>query len=309
MKGNKHKRHGRRRAGAFCLAAALLCATLSACGGRHNAVTLDRMVGAGSTENLLTLHESFRIRETSYTERPSRLVYIDRELGYTESGTEQLLCLDGVPDYRAEGGVFYAYVYAGTEKTPAPNYAGAFYNPAFSQNETITGCRRAGDRLFVSTELPAEDAAKIFAADGYAAREGDCLTCIYTLEAKTLCPLEAFVSARSTDGTIVAYYKATVAYDVPRSANLEKLYEHAGQTADLRTITFVTAPDTEQEQAFRRQVPKGDSAIAIVPDGATLWLDRACTVEYTGEPDRVDDEEDGDAAPRQDDLTVYVQLP
>ena len=295
------------RIGALCLAAVLLCMSLSACGGSD--VTIERMIEAGSTEQLLQLHESFRIKETSYTERPSRVVYIDRELGYVDSDDVQTLCYDGVPDYRYYSDVYSGYLYVGTEETAAPRYASEVYDAVYSPDEVITGTRRTREKLFVSTELSAEKSADLFARDGYPAREGDRLICTYALEPKTLSPLGAYVNVKSVDDTVTAYYKATITYDVERPADLISLYEHSRHLDDMRTVSVVLAPDTEQEQTFSRLLPKGDSFVAVVPDGAELWLDRACTKAYTGEPDWVDDEEDEDAEPRQDDLTVFVSLP
>lgn len=306
MKFRSPTRRGR-RAGALCLAAALLCASLSACGGSD--VTIARMAEAGGTAQLLQLHESFRIKETSYTERPSRVVYIDRELGFVDSDGTQTLCYDGAPDYQYYSDVYSGYLYAGTEKTAAPRYASELYDAVYCPDEVITGLRRTGEKLFVSTELPAERSAALFARDGYPAREGDRLTCTYALEPKTLSPLAAYVNVTSTDGTITAYYRAAVTYDVARPANLESLLEHTAQTDDMRTVCLVLAPDTGQEQSVSRLLPKGDGFVAVVPDGAALWLDRACTKPFTGEPDWVDDEEDEDAEPRQDDLTIFVSLP
>jgi hypothetical protein len=92
---------------------------------------------------------------------------------------------------------------------------------------------------------------------------------------------------------------ATFIFDAEIPENMKKYVEYDRQTEDLRTITVVTNPGTENEKIESVQSPKGMSS-GLSPDEDyydrtfTMYADEACT-EVFGSPDV------------NADVTVYVK--
>ena len=45
------------------------------------------------------------------------------------------------------------------------------------------------------------------------------------------------------------------------------MYEHSTAIENLRQVTLTTDPDTENEETFSVQVPKGDGVVIYLPEG------------------------------------------
>lgn len=58
------------------------------------------------------------------------------------------------------------------------------------------------------------------------------------------------------------------------------MLERAKPTADIRTLTVILDPNTENEKVFTKAVRKGDAFSFICPDSYELYSDEECTVPY-----------------------------
>ena len=90
-----------------------------------------------------------------------------------------------------------------------------------------------------------------------------------------------------TVGSTRPYVTATIEYDVERPELAQTMYEHSTAIENLRQVTLTTDPDTENEETFSVQVPKGDGVVIYLPEGYDgIFTDRACTKEEESPIDR-----------------------
>jgi hypothetical protein len=121
---------------------------------------------------------------------------------------------------------------------------------------------------------------------------------IYTLDAKT----REIVSVKTVytfeDGTVEEGI-STITRDVDMPEGMKEFLEYDKETENMRTVTIVSNPGTENEKTESIQLPRG-LQVSVSPDWEveelmTLYADKACTQIF---------EEEWDV---NTDLTVYVK--
>ena len=109
----------------------------------------------------------------------------------------------------------------------------------------------------------------------------------YVLDAETFTLLSLDETLVAPDGSTRPYVTATIEYDVERPELAQTMYEHSTAIENLRQVTLTTDPDTENEETFSVQVPKGDGVVIYLPEGYDgIFTDRACTKEEESPIDR-----------------------
>ena len=96
-----------------------------------------------------------------------------------------------------------------------------------------------------------------------------------------------YVSSDASPEDTEKQVTATIEYDVERPELAQTMYEHSTAIENLRQVTLTTDPDTENEETFSVQVPKGDGVVIYLPEGYDgIFTDRACTKEEESPIDR-----------------------
>ena len=273
---------------------ALLTPALTGCG--KTTVTIEEMINAGKTENLLSQYTSFQI-ENAFEGTDPVSDYFDKDLIYTEYPEQSYLYIDGECQYMNQAGTLARLFYIDQEPERFYEEENMFYDNE-GITEVVKTCEKKDGKLYVSTELSPEDSQKVAESGDFTYNDGEILKSDYVLDAKTLAILSQEQMTEAPDGTQHTFSTVTVTYDVPRPDSAAMMYEHATDPLeDPRTMTVIMDPDTASEQTFTVQVPKGDSVSLVPPEEYhnKLFLDRACTEEVTGTNDR------------NEDITVYLK--
>ena len=170
-----------------------------------------------------------------------------------------------------------------------------------------------GEKTIISLEMANHDDASIIEKDGaiivtciadmneIAAMGEEFVSCeeIYTLDAKTREMTSVRAVCTYEDGTVVELI-ATITRDVEMPEGLNPFLAYEQETENLRTITIVSNPGTENEKADSIKIPKG-MHVACVPDTRitdkffAMYSDAACTqlIEENGDPNS--------------DVTIYIK--
>lgn len=159
-------------------------------------------------------------------------------------------------------------------------------------NDTIMSVTEIDGNILV-TSFPDQEEIDEAKAQGWNIVDGE----EYVLDAKTLDVIS--VKGGSVNDSGEKYEGAiSVTYNVEIPEGMKKLVEYAQQTENMRTVTFVSNPGTDNEKTESIQVPKG-LQVDFFADSEdldfTLYADAACTQEIELNLD-VDS-----------DLTVYVK--
>ncbi|MBQ6808301.1 MAG: hypothetical protein IJP07_03960 [Firmicutes bacterium] len=269
----------------FALLAFLLCCT--ACGEAENefGISMQDIVDANHTEKLLEHYGSFKIIVSDGVE-PFEY-YVDRQLVY-----------EGFPDYQAittedsyyytEQGGYYRTLYAGVEMDHAW-YAQLPLDEESCLAEEILELQQEGDVIYLKTKLPQERFEDFFSA---AEREKlESLAVEYELDAETNCIRTFTQIAMFTDGEM-ARQIVTVDQGAYRPDIAENLYMRLSQTDEIRTVTVVLDPLTEEERSYSVTVPKGgDEVIPYCSQeySGGMYLDPECSIPFAGEVDYEND--------------------
>lgn len=276
----------------LCLSLMLagLLAGLAACGGGHG-IDMQQVYDANRPAALLADHESVCVRFTADGEDVG-VNYVSKEVAYDEAYGWAIFLTDEVV-YHCEDGTYYRVL---------PVYKDglmdiAEYHKAYESHllldpttarETVESVTEQDGYLTVTTRLPAQYLEEL----GQGLEES---WCEYRMEADTYALLRCENGCRLEDGTSITVTSETV-YDeaLPDQAQAFLTLEEGAQ---LRTVTLVTNPGTQQEKTQSVQVAKGlpvrlDSG---VEGGMELYADAACTQLYTASGDH------------DSDITVYLK--
>ena len=165
---------------------------------------------------------------------------------------------------------------------------------------------------FISSDMLNDKKASITEKDGFilvsvsadedelAIMGDDVASCVetYTIDAVTREMVAVQTVYTYKNGT-VEEGTVTITRDVAAPEGIKPFVAYAEQTDDLRTITFVSNPGTEQEKTETVNAPKG-LQISVAPDWEieqtmTMYVDAACTQVFEADSDT------------NADLTLYVK--
>ena len=169
-----------------------------------------------------------------------------------------------------------------------------------------------GTSSFISPEMVDDKSASIIEKDGFiivsvpanaealALMGDDVLSCVetYTLDAKTREMTTVTTVYTYQDGTVEEGV-ITIKRDVEALEGVKPFLAYEQETENLRTVTIVSNPGTDNEKTESIQVAKGlqvaFSADYFVEESFALYADAACTQTFEGERDV------------NTDLTIYVK--
>ena len=170
---------------------------------------------------------------------------------------------------------------------------------------------KAGDGSFITSEM-LDDTATITEKDGsiivtviadldeILILDDNIVSCVetYTLDAKTREMTSVKTVYTYEDGTVEEGI-VTITRDVEAPEGMNPFLAYEQETENMRTVTIVSNPGTENEKTESIQVPKG-LQVSFSPDleteeNLTLYADAACTQTFEKELDV------------NADLTVYVK--
>lgn len=274
----------------------LLCMilTLAACGKVE--ITMQEIYDASKTEALLKNHESVSIREEMdgelLSERYLTKEYIyehfpDEEFDYAEFMIDDALYCYADSDY-----LHYLSVTPDGLSDFKGLYANHYASAVLSEDiatDTIEAVSKKDGRITVNSVL-AQDAMAVF---GVSSGKFE-----YVLDANSREIISLTSDYAFSDGTAFGTV-AKVSYDKEAPEMVETFLEYANQTENLRNITVVSNPGTEQEVSQSIQSPKGliiglryneDSAYEF-----EVYTNAACTDAY-------DPYADTDS-----DMTIYIK--
>lgn len=165
---------------------------------------------------------------------------------------------------------------------------------------------------FISSEVTNDDTASIVEKDGsilvtcnadldeIVIMDEDIVSCVetYTLDAKTREMTAVKTVYTYKDGTVEEGI-VTITRDVEAPEGAKPFLAYEQETENLRTVTFVSNPGTENEKTESIKVPKGlfvdFSSDWNVEKTFTMYADAACTQAIEGDPDV------------NSDVTVYIK--
>ena len=286
----------------------MLCMVLSftACADKESKtpeITLQDIYDATNIPALLEKHDSVYVLYTEngevyqeeYYSKEYCYTFFDGELYGMESDMASLItnhsyhyCYDNTytqgilltPDGMVDVGSIFA---ESSEKT------------IFSENllnDTITSITEKDGNIIVTSVSDPEEIEAI-KAEGVTVGEEECVLDANTRELISVKSVFFNESGEEHEGAI--YFT----YDVEIPEGMEKLTEYAQQTENMRTITIISNPGTENEKTESIQAPKGlpvgFSNDWNVEKTFTLYADAACTQAIEEDPDV------------NSDVTVYIK--
>ena len=259
------------------------CLALSACGKKS--ITIAEIDAACRTDSLLKTYASFQTSVVYAEDNAVVTQYVDKDMIYALYPDWAGLYLDSTLRYIAFGDTLAGALVVQQE----PIIHEARDNIVFSiaDTETIKSCEEKDGKLYVTTELSAEQSVELVAKDGYTCGAGEHLRVEYVLDAKTSTVLSNKTFLVAEDGAKRDYCTFTVEYNAAKPEQAQAMYELATATENLRTLTIITDPDTASEQSFSIRLPKGDAVQPYPAEGyQTMFTDRACTEPLTTAVDR-----------------------
>ena len=157
-------------------------------------------------------------------------------------------------------------------------------------NDTITFVTEKDGHIIVTSTPDQEEIDSIEGLDSYEEE--------LVLDAKTREPISVKSTFHYEDDVIEGI--VTFTYDAEIPEGMKTFMEYDQQTEDLRTITVVSNPGTENEQTQSVQVPKGlsgglTSTAAYADRTFAIYTDAVCTQLFEEAPDV------------NSDVTVYIK--
>lgn len=248
-------------------------------------VTLEEIDTATQTEQLLKNHSSFQITSVYVDDDFTYSQYVDKDLLLVSYPDSTELYLDGQLNYLSEEDSLSGILYILQDPVAYPATDNVIFSS--SADETITSCEEKDGKIYVSSDASPEDTEKQVTGEGFPYNEGEYFITDYVLDAETFTLLSLDETLVAPDGSTRPYITATIEYDVERPELAQTMYEHSTAIENLRQVTLTTDPDTENEETFSVQVPKGDGVVIYLPEGYDgIFTDRACTKEEESPVDR-----------------------
>lgn len=173
--------------------------------------------------------------------------------------------------------------------------------PLIFTSDFIASNVATGDNAVITEKDGFIAATRTFDADEIATMGDDIASCVetYTLDAKTRQMVSVKTVYTYKDGTVEEGI-ATIARDVEAPDGAKPFIAYEQETENLRTITIVSNPGTENEKTESLQVAKG-VLVGCAPDTFTtdklftVYADAACTQLHPDQPDT------------QNDVTLYIK--
>lgn len=275
-----------------CIGAVFMCLAFTGCG--KTSITMEEMVNAGKTDSLLAHYTSFQTQVVFEENNGVVEEYVDSDITYRQEQGYAELYVGGELRYASFDGTLAAVLPIDQEPRRYYLEENSFYAYP-SLNEIIKTCRKENGRWYVTTELSAEDMQIWAANNNYTCNEGEKMSISYELDEKTLAPITQKELLVAADGTQNSLLTVTVTYNTEKPDLAKTMLEHLSSTENLRSVTVVVNPDTEEEQTFTMKIPKGDSISIDSPEEYEgFYTDRACT-QTLGTSDR------------NEDITVYLK--
>ena len=246
-------------------------------------ITMREILDANRTEVLTASRGSF-LMETAYepeidTTGQLSVIYADGATVYLETDSSHEL-------YTDQGSYLYMDGYFGAVLSAEPVTPDDFSSIMLDEDTTIleeiTGVDDNGDTLTVHTILSPEAIENYFGEDmeSTAYLKGDSTESAYTLDAEDLAVLSCATFLYHADGTVQNVGTMSVTYGAELPENGVILREHQN-AEELRTVTIVLEPDTEEETVLSATAQRGDTVFPFLPEGYyILYKDPACTEEY-----------------------------
>ena len=283
----------------------LLCmiVTITACNDKENAgseITLQEIYDASKVASLLENHESVYIVRTEngkvsseeYYSKEYSFIFYYGEI-YGMDFDEAFLVTDHSYIVYSDNSMMRLVPITPDGMTDmAASFAKESELYVFMDdilNDTITSVTEKDGHIIVTSITDQEE---IDSVEGLVSCEEELV-----LDAKT----REFISIKGTFCYETEVYEnvTTFTFDAEIPENMKKFVECDRQTTDMRTITVVTNPGTENEKIESVQSPKGMSA-GLTPDSEyydrnfTMYADEACTQVF-------------DTPDFNSDVTVYIK--
>ena len=271
--------------------------SLSACGKTE--ITMQEVYDAGNIDAMLEKHESVYIRDELEGELFVEK-YLAEEYGYLCLPDGEFSFAEYITDdakYNYSAGDYLRYLYISPDgvtndfTADRAEYYGSFFGEEILEESIDSVSEKDG--LIIINSFWGEELLADMAEYGIVSYTNE-----YALDAKTHELVSVTAVCTYEDGT-VEHTVTGFTYDAEATEMLKAFQEYAEQTEDLRNVTIVTNPGTENEISQSFQVPKGliigFSWADEFTDMFELCVDAACTEGY-------DPYADTDS-----DITVYVK--
>lgn len=256
--------------------------SLSACGNEE--ITMQEIYDVSNINDMLEKHESVCIRdkwegelsiEKYFTEEYVYLYLPDGESAFAEYMTDDA-------KYNYSNGDYLRYLFISPDGVTNDFTAdrAMYYGSVFGEevpDEPIESVSEKDGLIVVNSSLGEETLADM-AEYGIISYKNE-----YALDAKTHELISFIGNCTYDDGTVERMVTEFV-YDAEMPEMLEVLMEYANQTEDLRNVTVVSNPGTEEEVSETFRIPKGLIIGFTWADAfenkVGLYADAACTEAY-----------------------------
>lgn len=243
-------------------------------------LTMEQVVEANMAENLLKHYDSYYLKFTSANGETE--MYKDAEMFYYANAAGEYLRTDSIDYDNFDNGEYTKYMYVEREPFVSDSEVNSLMNVEVTLEEEIQEIKQEGENIIFSTKLPEEWHAEIAEAMGVELLDGDYPLIQYTLDAKTYAVLKSSETIMHKDGTEGAVFVTEAEYNAERPEAAKKLLDRATATENIRTLTIIANPGTDQEKEYKETVLKGEKIVPYFPDDTwKLYTDAECTQEKT----------------------------
>lgn len=251
---------------------------MCACEKKEKSIEIDmaQVAEANNTENLLMQYGSFTY-VNSKNGQEANLMYVDNELYYYQDNLGNKSIYGDDFEFTYENGKYYGTLICDGD------YNKKLKNILMSEDtaeEKVESAKDNDNEITVITTLNEEQTAALAEDMGTEYQKGDTLRLTYRLNSSTLALLALSKELVHTDGSASNTETITVTYGEERIDDAQEMLERSKPENDLRTLTVVLDPNTENEQTYFRTVRKGDMFEVVVPDGYQVYEDEECTIPY-----------------------------
>ena len=251
-------------------------------------ITMEEIVHANSTAALLEIYDNFLIKYT-YADGTKDVRYVDDDMIFVDAEKYEVIYTEQTCIFQKDG-VYTARLFAGVPQDLSWS-EWLTVDEEDTRSEIIKEAYMKDGKIHVTSTLPRQ-CYETDLQDASLIKE---VEATYLLDADTYVILASDTIYKYTSGKI-----DTVHFDLKGNAEepvmLTQMKAHINAGSDVRDLTVVLDPDTEQEAAYTITLPKDGFVEFYYPaDYGEPYIDRACTVLMTDELDTVED------------LTVYIK--
>lgn len=189
----------------------------------------------------------------------------------------------------------YRYLFVGDSYEEYKNTHEVGSTFGFNEGEKIVSREEKDGKLFIHTEIPSNEVIRLLESWGFDPDTVDKCYTEYVIDSESMI-IEDCKAYAVVDGKNIRYSDTVLVADSGEFVP-DKTITDAINSTDLRTITVIADPGTDDEKEYKATIVKGGSFFVEVPSGydETLYDDRECMVvhEYS--------------ADQNGDLTLYVK--